>query len=126
LVVAAAAIAASSTSISTPACPRAGTRTRGPALVAIVEGSLTYEDEQAKRCVDTTYIAGQGFVDRGFGHVHRSIAGPAGADFLHHVPPASRLGHSHHPRRDAARGVRLIILITRGAPAIRRRAVARI
>ena len=91
MVVAAAAIAASSTSISTPACPRAGTRTRGPALVAIVEGSLTYEDEQAKRCVDTTYIAGQGFVDRGFGHVHRSIAGPAGADFyiMYLLPPGS-------------------------------------
>jgi quercetin dioxygenase-like cupin family protein len=63
----------------------------GPALVAIVQGSLTYEDEQANRCFDTTYNAGQGFVDRGFGHVHRAIAGPAGADFYitYLLPPGS-------------------------------------
>jgi quercetin dioxygenase-like cupin family protein len=53
----------------------------GPALVAVVDGSVTYEDEQANRCVDVTYETGEGFVDRGFGHVHRAIAGPAGADF---------------------------------------------
>ena len=53
----------------------------GPALVAVVDGSLTYEDAEANRCVDVTYDAGEGFVDRGFGHVHRAIAGPAGADF---------------------------------------------
>ena len=53
----------------------------GPALVAVVDGSVTYQDAEATRCVDTTYTAGEGFVDRGFGHVHRAIAGPAGVDF---------------------------------------------
>jgi hypothetical protein len=53
----------------------------GPALVAVVDGSLIYEDAEANRCVDTTYEAGEGFVDRGFGHVHRAIAGDAGVDF---------------------------------------------
>src|SRR5919201_2515512 len=48
----------------------------GPALVEVVKGSLTYEDEQASQCRDVTYTAGQGFTDRGFGHVHRAIAGP--------------------------------------------------
>jgi quercetin dioxygenase-like cupin family protein len=63
----------------------------GPALVAIVDGSLTYEAAQANRCVDTTYEAGKGFVDRGFGHVHRAIAGPQGADFYvtYVLPPGS-------------------------------------
>ena len=63
----------------------------GPALVAIVGGSLTYEDAQANRCVDVTYTVGEGFVDRGFGHVHRAIAGPAGADFYvtYLLPPGS-------------------------------------
>jgi len=39
------------------------------------------EDADANRCVDTTYAAGEGFVDRGFGHVHRAIAGDDGVDF---------------------------------------------
>jgi hypothetical protein len=63
----------------------------GPALVAIVDGSLTYEDAQANRCVDATYETGEGFVDRGFGHVHRAIAGPQGVDFYvtYVLPPGS-------------------------------------
>lgn len=53
----------------------------GPVLVAVVAGSLTYEDAHANRCRRTTYSAGEGFTDPGFGHVHRAIAGPTGADF---------------------------------------------
>ena len=49
----------------------------GPAFVQVVKGALTYEDA----CVRATYGPGQGFLDRGFGHVHRAIAGPDGVDF---------------------------------------------
>src|SRR6266545_8246595 len=50
----------------------------GPAIVAVVGGRLTYEDAKGQDCRDVTYGTGQGFVDRGFGHVHRAIAGPTG------------------------------------------------
>jgi quercetin dioxygenase-like cupin family protein len=53
----------------------------GPALVAVVDGSITYEDAEANRCNRIVYEEGQGFVDRGFGHVHRAIAGSEGVDF---------------------------------------------
>jgi quercetin dioxygenase-like cupin family protein len=53
----------------------------GPAIVTVVNGSVTYEDAEANRCIDTTYAAGEGFIDRGFGHVHRAIAGADGVDF---------------------------------------------
>jgi quercetin dioxygenase-like cupin family protein len=53
----------------------------GPGIVTIVRGALTYEDAAANRCHAVTYTAGSGFVDRGFGHVHRAVAGPDGADF---------------------------------------------
>ena len=53
----------------------------GPGIVSIVAGSLTYEDEKANGCRRQTFGAGEGFVDRGFGHVHRAVAGPGGADF---------------------------------------------
>jgi hypothetical protein len=55
----------------------------GPAIVTVVRGALTYEDA----CTRATYgptspgQPGSGFVDSGFGHVHRAIAGPQGADF---------------------------------------------
>ncbi len=63
----------------------------GPALVAVVKGSVTYEDAQANRCRQATYGIGEGFVDRGFGHVHRAIAGPDGVDFYvaYILPPGS-------------------------------------
>jgi hypothetical protein len=63
----------------------------GPALVAVVKGSLTYEDAMANTCRRITYDAGQGFTDRGFGHVHRAIAGVDGADFyvVYLLPPES-------------------------------------
>jgi hypothetical protein len=73
----------------------------GPAIVTVVgpKSALTYEDEQANECKHVTYLGGQGFVDLGFGHVHRAVAGPDGADFYvtyllprgseSHVIPAS-------------------------------------
>ena len=63
----------------------------GPALVEVVKGSVTYEDAQANVCRQTTYNPGEGFVDRGFGHVHRAIAGPDGVDFyvVYILPPGS-------------------------------------
>src|ERR671934_1264133 len=70
----------------------------GPALVEVVKGSLTYEDEQAGECRRLPYGEGTGFVDRGFGHVHRAVAGAAGGGFYlgyilppppeKHPPPA--------------------------------------
>jgi len=53
----------------------------GLALVVIAGGDLTYEDAMANKCRQVTYGEGEGFADRGFGHVHRAIAGPNGADF---------------------------------------------
>jgi quercetin dioxygenase-like cupin family protein len=53
----------------------------GPALVAVVRGTVTYQDAEANSCRSVTYVAGEGFVDRGFGHVHRAIAGAEGVDF---------------------------------------------
>jgi quercetin dioxygenase-like cupin family protein len=63
----------------------------GPALVTVVRGSLTYEDAAVGVCRKTVYQAGEGFVDRGFGHVHRAIAGPDGVDFYvtYILPPGS-------------------------------------
>ena len=65
----------------------------GPAIVTVVgpTSALTYEDESANQCRRVTYVGGQGFVDRGFGHVHRAVAGPNGADFYvtYLLPPGS-------------------------------------
>ena len=63
----------------------------GPAIVTVVKGSVIYEDAEANRCNDVTYLAGEGFVDRGFGHVHRAIAGADGVDFyvVYLLPPGS-------------------------------------
>jgi hypothetical protein len=63
----------------------------GPALVAVVRGSLTYEDAQANTCRRVLYGPGTGFVDRGFGHVHRAVAGADGVDFYvtYILPPGS-------------------------------------
>ena len=63
----------------------------GPAIVTVAKGSVMYEDAEANRCIDTTYAAGEGFVDRGFGHVHRAIAGADGVDFyvVYLLPPGS-------------------------------------
>ncbi|HEU5065056.1 MAG TPA: hypothetical protein VFT86_04105 [Gaiellaceae bacterium] len=63
----------------------------GPVIVTIRSGSLTYQNAHHNRCFDRPYTAGRGFVDPGFGHVHRVIAGPSGAElyatFL--LPPGS-------------------------------------
>jgi quercetin dioxygenase-like cupin family protein len=63
----------------------------GPALVAVAKGSVTYQDAEANACENVTYVAGEGFVDRGFGHVHRAIAGADGVDFyvVYLLPPGS-------------------------------------
>jgi hypothetical protein len=63
----------------------------GIALVTVVGGSLTYEDVSRGRCRRTTYASGSGFVDRGFGHVHRAIAGATGGEFyaVYLLPPGS-------------------------------------
>jgi hypothetical protein len=63
----------------------------GPAIVTVVKGSLTFEDAEANRCRDIEYAASEGFVDRGFGHVHRAIAGANGVDFyvVYLLPPGS-------------------------------------
>jgi quercetin dioxygenase-like cupin family protein len=63
----------------------------GPALVEVVKGSVTYEDAKADVCRQTTFNPGEGFVDRGFGHVHRAIAGADGVDFyvVYILPPGS-------------------------------------
>lgn len=51
----------------------------GPAIVTVVRGALTYEDAEGRHCRRTTYVAGKGFMGRGFGHVHRAVAGLEGA-----------------------------------------------
>jgi quercetin dioxygenase-like cupin family protein len=63
----------------------------GPVFVQIVKGSLTVEEEHHGKCARLTYEAGKGFFDRGFGQVHRAVAGPAGADFypVYLLPPGS-------------------------------------
>jgi quercetin dioxygenase-like cupin family protein len=63
----------------------------GPVIVTVRSGSLIYQDAAGNSCRDRPYTAGEGFVDPGFGHVHRVIAGPSGAEiystFL--LPPGS-------------------------------------
>jgi hypothetical protein len=46
----------------------------GPGIVAVVSGTLGYQRQVRRRCVTTWYPAGTGFVDPGFGHVHRAIS----------------------------------------------------
>ena len=63
----------------------------GPGIALIVRGEFTYEDAQGGTCRRTTYRAGEGFVDRGFGHVHQATAGPDGVDIyvVYMLPPGS-------------------------------------
>lgn len=66
----------------------------GPAIVTIVTGALTYEDAGPNACRQRTYTAGNGFVDPGFGHVHRAIAGAGGVDFyVTYILPAGSASH---------------------------------
>jgi hypothetical protein len=63
----------------------------GPVLVEVVRGSVIFEEAAHGECRQTTYDAGEGFFDPGFGHVHRAIAGSAGADLypVFVLPPGS-------------------------------------
>jgi quercetin dioxygenase-like cupin family protein len=63
----------------------------GPVVVTVRSGSLIYQDSGPNFCRDRSYSAGQGFVDPGFGHVHRVIAGPTGAEIYStfFLPPGS-------------------------------------
>jgi hypothetical protein len=63
----------------------------GPVFVEVVQGSLTYEDAEHGKCRRLKYKAGEGFFDRGGGHVHRAVAGAAGAHFypVYVLPPGS-------------------------------------
>jgi hypothetical protein len=63
----------------------------GPVYVLIERGAFTYEAGQGSKCIRTTYEAGTGFVDPGFGNVHQAAAGPAGAEIyaVYVLPPGS-------------------------------------
>jgi hypothetical protein len=63
----------------------------GPVFVEVVKGSLTYEDAHDGKCRRLTYHKGQGFFDRGGGHVHHAVAGAQGAEFypVYVLPPGS-------------------------------------
>jgi quercetin dioxygenase-like cupin family protein len=63
----------------------------GPVLVLVERGSFTYEYARGRKCVATTYTAGEGFVDPGFGKVHQASAGPDGAEIyaVYVLPPGS-------------------------------------
>jgi quercetin dioxygenase-like cupin family protein len=63
----------------------------GPVIVTVVGGSLTFEDAHAGECRRRTYQAGTGFVDPGYGHVHRAVAGASTLDFyaVYVLPPGS-------------------------------------
>jgi hypothetical protein len=66
----------------------------GPAIVTVVKGALTYEDANQGGCRRLTYKEGQGFFDQGFGHVHRAVAGLAGADFyVTYILPSGTPAH---------------------------------
>jgi quercetin dioxygenase-like cupin family protein len=75
----------------------------GPGFVMVQKGALTYQDVPSRMCRSTTYLAGQGFVDRGFGHVHRAVAGPEGADFyVVYVHPPGSANHVQQAEAPAA------------------------
>lgn len=73
----------------------------GPVFVLIERGAFTYEHPQGSKCLSTTYRAGQGFVDPGFGQAHQATAGPDGAEIyaVYILPPESA---SHLIRTDPA------------------------
>ena len=74
----------------------------GPVIVLVERGAFTYEYARGSTCVTTTYTAGQGFVDPGFGQAHEATAGPDGAEIyaLYILPPESPI---HLIRTDPAR-----------------------
>ena len=48
--------------------------------MTVVRGTLGYQHEENHECVTTWYPAGTGFMDPGFGHVHRAISSTDGFD----------------------------------------------
>jgi hypothetical protein len=48
--------------------------------VTVARGSLGYQHEENGECMTTWYSAGTGFMDPGFGHVHRAISRDDGFD----------------------------------------------
>jgi hypothetical protein len=52
----------------------------GPAIVTVVKGTLGYQTERKGECVTRWYEAGTGFMDPGFGHVHRAVSRDDGFD----------------------------------------------
>jgi hypothetical protein len=72
----------------------------GPVFVMVVAGSFTHQFVKGGECHSRTYVPGQGFVDRGFGHVHQGFAGGEGAEFYatYILPPNS------HAVRDPVTG----------------------
>ncbi len=63
----------------------------GPVFVLVERGAFTYERAQGSNCLQTTYQAGTGFVDPGFGKIHQANAGPGGAEIyaVYVLPPGS-------------------------------------
>jgi quercetin dioxygenase-like cupin family protein len=53
---------------------------RGPVVVNVVQGALTYVD--ADTCAEFTYSAGEAFVDPGQGHVHTAFNPTGGVTIL--------------------------------------------
>jgi quercetin dioxygenase-like cupin family protein len=52
----------------------------GPAIVTVVRGALGYQSQVRGECVTTWYTAGTGFMDPGFGKVHRAVSRGDGFD----------------------------------------------
>jgi len=48
--------------------------------VTVVSGSLGYQSEVNGECVTVLHTAGTGFMDPGFGHVHRAVSRDDGFD----------------------------------------------
>jgi hypothetical protein len=66
----------------------------GPVIVTVVEGSLTFQDAHRNECRQRTSEEGSGFVDSGFGHVHRAVAGDSPLHFYAtYVLPAGSPNH---------------------------------
>jgi len=62
----------------------------GPVVVTVVSGSLTLYDGDDKTCTGVTVVAGQGFIDQGFGHIHLARnegTGPADFYATYLLPP---------------------------------------
>lgn len=67
----------------------------GPAIVTVVKGSLGYQSEVNGECVTRWYGAGTGFMDTGFGHVHRAVSQGDGFDaYTTFVIPSGSSSHS--------------------------------